>query len=268
MQGQRHVVIGTPSAQDRLMEVWVSMAGHYICNDYSAPLRTREESLIAYCREGGGVLQMGTREYQFGAGDILLQPAHIAHICACLPDVGWDVRWVIFGGSYAHQLLELTGCSPMQPILHIGDHLPLWESFGQLYSHLEQKHWHTQLDASKELLSLLIELRKRSQNSQVDGMDWLQHISYKTETLEELVAASGYSKHHYIRLFKRATGMTPWAYVLKLKVDKAKELLLHSEHNVKQVAALVGIQNPLYFSRLFRKLTGISPSQYKHQGLD
>jgi two-component system response regulator YesN len=53
---------------------------------------------------------------------------------------------------------------------------------------------------------------------------------------------------------------------LRLKIDKAKELLLDEQYSIKQVAALVGIHNPLYFSRLFRKLTGQSPRQFREDG--
>ncbi len=88
-------------------------------------------------------------------------------------------------------------------------------------------------------------------------------LSYQATSVEQLAQDMGYSKYHFIRLFKKATGTTPWAYVLQLKMDRAKELLLGSSYSIKEVAQHVGFSNSLYFSRMFRKLVGQSPSQFR-----
>ncbi|MBU52775.1 MAG: hypothetical protein CL920_29135 [Deltaproteobacteria bacterium] len=266
MDQVREYVFGTPTVDDKQMDVWVSFVGHYISTDYNAALRTREDSLIAYCCRGGGVLGMGAREHAFYEGDILLQPAHIPHTCRCDTETGWEVWWIIFGGQYAHKLLGLSSLHPMSPIMRVGQHERLLSCFQEVFSSLKEKGIHSQLDASRMLLVLLMELQKLHRKAHADDLQLLEHITYKTESLDQMVAESGYSKHHFIRVFKKATGMTPWSYVLHLKVDKAKELLLEKQYSVKQIACEVGMQNPLYFSRLFRKLTGVSPRQFRKDG--
>jgi AraC-like DNA-binding protein len=67
---------------------------------------------------------------------------------------------------------------------------------------------------------------------------------------------------HLRRLFRQATGRTPLDYLSELRVAEAKRLLKGRGLNVKQVAARVGIPDPYYFSRVFKKVTGWRPSAY------
>jgi AraC-like DNA-binding protein len=61
--------------------------------------------------------------------------------------------------------------------------------------------------------------------------------------------------------------MTPMKYITDIRMNEAKKLLSESSLHVKEVAAVVGYDNPLYFSRIFRSTVGIPPSEYKKQFL-
>jgi len=69
----------------------------------------------------------------------------------------------------------------------------------------------------------------------------------------------------FIHNFKQVTQMTPMQYILSLRINNAKYLLENSKYNIMQIANLVGYDNALYFSRLFSKYTGKSPSEYRKQ---
>ena len=69
----------------------------------------------------------------------------------------------------------------------------------------------------------------------------------------------------FIRHFRCDTGVTPLQYILRLRIASAQELLAHSDCRIAQVAQIVGYDNPLYFSRLFRQQTGMTPSQYREK---
>ena len=68
------------------------------------------------------------------------------------------------------------------------------------------------------------------------------------------------SAAHAEKLFKAAFHITPVAYRLQARMEKARELLVSSKLNVGQVARAVGFADPLYFSRLFRRAFGLAPS--------
>lgn len=263
---KRDFVYREASAMQKRMDAWVSAVGHFISRDYHAPLRTRQESLVACCLQGGGTLRMGERTYAFRAGDLLLQPAHVPHICACDPVEGWEVWWVVFGGGYPSRLLEVMGLTAVSPVMTVGDVEPFAGYMARAYEALERGAISAQLDASQQLLLLLFALQKHRQERESDISRLFLEMNYKTQDLDEIVASSGYSKHHLIRRFKQATGVTPWAYVLQLKIDRAKSLLLEPKYSIKEIATEVGFHCPLYFSRIFRKSTGMSPTAFRRLG--
>jgi AraC family L-rhamnose operon transcriptional activator RhaR/AraC family L-rhamnose operon regulatory protein RhaS len=81
--------------------------------------------------------------------------------------------------------------------------------------------------------------------------------------IEDLAARAGTCARSLQRYFMRAFGASPVGYVNRLRVEKASELLLKTDMNITEVAGAVGIDDSNYFSRLFHRLAGISPSGYR-----
>ena len=79
---------------------------------------------------------------------------------------------------------------------------------------------------------------------------------------EEYAKICGMSEYHFIRQFKRETGHTPLQYKTNMIINKATELLETTNLNVCEIASLLGFEDSLYFSRLFKKHTGVSPKKY------
>jgi YesN/AraC family two-component response regulator len=81
----------------------------------------------------------------------------------------------------------------------------------------------------------------------------------------EVAEAVGASENYLSRVFNQELGLTPWDYLNRFRVKQAKELFRHTNENVKCIAGKVGFKDPKYFSRVFSKLTGFSPSEYRNQ---
>lgn len=71
------------------------------------------------------------------------------------------------------------------------------------------------------------------------------------------------SHAYLIRLFKEETGLTPKQYMLKQRIDRSCHYLLSSAGTISGIAEKVGFQDPLYYSRIFKKIMGISPSEWR-----
>jgi AraC-like DNA-binding protein len=99
-------------------------------------------------------------------------------------------------------------------------------------------------------------------------------IRYMTENLgrtlqaSDLAAMANMSLSHYFALFKRVTGCSPMAFFIRLRMKRACQLLETTSLNVKETASVLGYEDPFYFSRLFKSVAGISPTDYRkaHQG--
>ena len=85
------------------------------------------------------------------------------------------------------------------------------------------------------------------------------------------ISVKNYAQEHnmsvswFIQNFKEYTGLTPTQYILSLRISNAQNLLESTSYNVTEIADIVGYDNPLYFSRLFKKQCGISPSDFRKQ---
>lgn len=92
---------------------------------------------------------------------------------------------------------------------------------------------------------------------------YIQEHYRESIRLAQLVHLLGVSESRLILLFRKNTGRTPIDYINQVKVNRAKDLLLNSRLTVKEVAFALGFQDEFYFSRVFKRIEGISPRDYR-----
>ncbi len=95
--------------------------------------------------------------------------------------------------------------------------------------------------------------------------DWMAQNVAEEFNLDRLAAQSGLSKFYFNRLFRSAMGVSPSRYQITLRMDEAKRLLRETKRSVVDVALDVGYATPSHFAQLFRRETGLSPSEYRRQ---
>jgi AraC-like DNA-binding protein len=86
---------------------------------------------------------------------------------------------------------------------------------------------------------------------------------HRAPSVREYLSRGDLSYDHQARVFRAACGMTPMAYVNSLRIARAQAMLTDTDHPVKQVALHLGFRDSRYFARLFRKITGLSPTAYR-----
>lgn len=87
----------------------------------------------------------------------------------------------------------------------------------------------------------------------------------KNISIDEFAASINMSTCWFIRNFKQYNKITPMAYILSIRIANAQNLLETTSYNVTEIASIIGYDNALYFSRLFKKQTGLSPTEYRKQ---
>lgn len=95
--------------------------------------------------------------------------------------------------------------------------------------------------------------------------DWMAEHIAEEFNLDRLAAQAGLSKFYFNRLFKSALGVSPSRYHIRLRMDEARRLLRETKRSVVEIALDVGYANPSHFAQLFRRETGLAPSDYRRQ---
>lgn len=112
-------------------------------------------------------------------------------------------------------------------------------------------------------------LSERSHTEQKFREQMEQAIRYFTDNLDQQISIENYagsigmSVSWFLRCFKAYTRQSPKQYITALRINNAVNLLENTNYPVSQIAAMVGYDDPFYFSRLFRKTKGVSPSSYR-----
>jgi len=83
--------------------------------------------------------------------------------------------------------------------------------------------------------------------------------------LDEIARTMHVSTFYFCKMFKKATGLTFTDYLGRVRVEKAKNLLLNPHLRVSEIAYTVGFQSLTHFNRVFRKLTGESPTDFREK---
>ena len=86
-------------------------------------------------------------------------------------------------------------------------------------------------------------------------------------TLDQLAELVHINKYHMAHKFTRDYGISPISYLLQLRLQESCSLLRSTNHSMSQIAQIVGFSSPSYFSQIFRKTMGISPSDYRTESL-
>jgi AraC family transcriptional regulator len=84
--------------------------------------------------------------------------------------------------------------------------------------------------------------------------------------LETLALESGYSQSYFLQTFRAATGYTPHQYMIRLRLEKARSLIDSGTISLIDIALECGFCSHSHFTRAFRRIVGVTPSEYRRQG--
>ena len=117
------------------------------------------------------------------------------------------------------------------------------------------------------LFEIILNIRKNSQNYSTSLkvekiIEYMQHNTDTRLTLADLSKLVQLSSTYLTRIFKETTGYSVIKFFNKIKVDKAKKLIIEGDKKVKEVSKMLGFTDEFYFSRIFKKIEGISPTEF------
>lgn len=254
----------------------ITAAGHYLVNN-SYRITTnrrlgRKDYQLLYIAEGEAQFYFNGKEKIVKKGNMILFTPNEPQIYYLYSKNLPETYWVHFTGYEAQKLMDKYAL-PQNTITYIGKSEDYQWLFGQMIRELRNKRKDYQKMLEFQLNQLLLTIVRGIEAQKITRLQTVSEIEraihYFTQNYNKNIVIEEYTKEHFIKPcwfinnFKLATGFTPMQYVLLLRIKKAKKLLETTTFNVSQIAAEVGYANPLYFSRLFSKHTGMSPTEYK-----
>lgn len=226
---------------------------------------------------GQGVLYVRGQELRPQAGQLFLlkdgeEVRYVADLCE-----PWRYCWVTYSGTNAGAISEEMG---------FGEGVYCLDStvdVGQFYDLVVKMHEKPQMDRVNDLrrrgilleyLALAMEAttapgarfaHERSTAYYIQRAVDFINLNYTTITVADVVKYIGFDRSYFSAAFKKQAGMSPQEYIIKMRLENSIRLLTHTEWSVQQIAARVGYDDQLAFTRVFKRYYGVSPTKYRAQ---
>ena len=265
-------------SKDKSKTLVVNSCGTYrLSKDERLPTwwaRGRVDYQLLYVAAGKAHFYIGGEDLVVTAGHMVLyQPKQIQHYEYFGKD-NPEVFWVHFTGSDVKKLLGAYGIPVDKNVFYCGSLSDYAGIYREMIHELQ-----TCREGYREMLEmylrqLLILVCRSRRESYPEMGSYLQEEMELAErffrehynediNIEDYARNRGMSISWFLRNFHRLKGISPMQYLLTIRVNVATTLLESTSYNVTQIAAIVGYDNPLYFSRLFKKHKGLSPTEYR-----
>lgn len=280
-EGQRMIVIPKKITTELLAvdtltrQLYITDIGYYPKAKYHYIKRSAgiNQHIIIYCIEGRGWIETGKEKVEIQPSQVVVIPANTPHKYQSNEQDPWTIYWIHFRGDLGAFLAEQLLQQAKNYITYSEQRIQLFED---MYANLEKGYSNDNLRYVNMIfyhfLSSLLYADKfiNTGNQAVadvltEVITWMREQIDRVITLQEFADHARLSVSHFSAVFRERTGYSPIEYFNHLKVQKACQYLLFSNMTIKEMAVQLGVNDQYYFSRMFSKLMGMSPSEYRQR---
>ena len=270
----------TPSETVRRLFYAVVRAGH-VRAAYN--YRVQREHLpghdLLLCLEGGGYVLTQNRRFRVRPGELAWISGYQPHAHWSDPEQPWELYWIRLDGRQVQETVNVLSVERL-PVFSRVDFPRLRTEFERILTTLRDRPGALEAiinAAVAEILAVLFENRQVEVASSLEGSrprdpgsPTLQNSLMKLTLypdrpwrVEELAKLCGLSEPQFYRRFRQVTGSSPIDWLRRERISHARRRLVESDDPIKQIAEQVGYNDAFYFSRDFKRYTGVSPSEYR-----
>jgi len=254
----------------------VNCVGYYEFDEpYGATYRKygRKDYYLSYNYSGTMKVKANGEEHKLEGGTVLIYKPNEEQYYGQANKYPISNYWVHFTGYGAAELLlkaNLDNGSIFQ--IDINNEIPVL--FEKIMNEVGDKKYYYEYTSAAFLINIIFEISRRLQftnankhesdrEKRINQSVSFIHKNYsKNITITELSNMAGITVNYYSNVFKELIGVSPMQYIINFRLQKAKELMCYSNLNIRQIASLVGFDDQLYFSRLFKKYENLSPLDF------
>lgn len=267
----------TPSEEFLNSSMYITWAGHRYCSsEHSVGPRLLDTYKLVFVISGKGYLKSGSQQLKtLNQGDLfVLYPKEKHHYYADSENP-WELMWISFNGTLSDTLLKDVGFSKNSNVLNNILTHSIQRTVQTIINSLGDTADTHRLCATGQLFILfaylkqLTEVKKKrseevSQNSSVwKAIRFIEQNYYLDIDVDMLCEHVNYSRSYLSRSFRSETGMTIPEYITRIRIQNAVTLLKTSKMSIKEVAISVGMKDSFYFSKVFKKMIGETPREFR-----
>ena len=268
--GKSEYFIHSPSKIARENMFYPIHVGHFFYNDaYSLRRNAFDSFLIFYVLEGGLILDDQGVEKPVEKDHFLFLDCYRSH--AHFTRGTCEAIWLHFDGQNARQLYELI-TERVGEVFTMYDPLPITGKIAQIFEIFKRKSPIREAQFSRLIYDLLMDLylfaaahgQYQGRSSVIEEVTAYINEHFKEDPpLETLAKIAVLSPYHFIRVFKKETGMTPHEYIINLKIRTVKYLLKNTTLPIKDICYEAGFSGESVLCSAFRRHAGMSPTEYR-----
>lgn len=263
--------------------LYINRMGHFphaVNHYHSREARKYSYAVFLHCYDGEGWIKIGANKFILKAGDAFLFPPYVAHCYAASVERPWSIFWMHLSGNNVKELIQAIGLNTKQAPLHTVYSEERNKLFHQILNTLSKGFsvpnlLHANLVLPNYLSTFIapesftnLSPAPTNENNYINKAIAYMHHHIEEQLSVELIAREiGVSCTVFFRTFKKSTGYPPIAYFNFLKTQKAVQLIHTRKYTISEIGSKIGIDDPYYFSRLFKKQMGVSPRQYINEFL-
>lgn len=256
--------------------LYINSVGYYRFDEPFGPAHRksgRNDYYLSYNHAGNVKVRVKKKDYEIGGGNVFIYRPFEEQYYGQANKEPIASYWVHFTGYEVAELLEKAGLGK-ENIFFIGINDEIPYLFERLIDEIFEKQ-----NSYKFLSALLLEqiifliTRKTFSNNQEtlstkrlminQSINYIHRNYEKKISIVKLSDIAGFSTSRYSGIFKELFNLSPQQYLINYRLQKAKELLRHTNLTIKQISNLTGFEDQLYFSRLFKKYEKYSPLNFK-----
>lgn len=267
----------TPSEEFLNSSIYITWAGHRYCtNVHNVGPRVMDSYKLVFVLSGRGYLKQGTSDFiPLSQGDMFVLFPRSRHQYYADADDPWELMWVAFNGTLCNLLLSDLELTQDNYILSNALNHSIQRTLQTLINSLGDTDDTNRLCATGQLYILFTYIKqitdankKRSEELKQDPCVWkairfIEQNYYLDLDVEMLCKHVNYSRSYLSRIFKSEINMSIPEYTNMIRIQNAKTLLVESDMPMREISTSVGINDSFYFSKLFKKLTGQTPRDYR-----
>lgn len=228
--------------------------------------------ILLYCVDGKGYINVGEGKYDLQPNSYFIVPKGIPHHYGTSHSDPWSIYWVHFTGDHADILYSRYSRKTDPEVQAIPYDEQRIELFNLIFSILESSYSLRSIELINiKLLQFLSSFIYHEEmypsyytaDQISNSIKFMKENLGKNFSIQEFASKLYYSVSNYSDLFKKKTGSSPIQYFIRLKIQKSCQYLYFTDMKIKEISNKIGYNDPYYFSRLFKKLMGMSPAKYR-----